>query len=116
VRRSLACISCLAVLPLFAQDPPLAKVALSKNIKAIAYPKRGSSEVGCQGTALMPRAKGKARVASKGALSEINAEIQDMQPAIVGDHQRGASAQLGGVDFGWLESSSARPADWSNLR
>ena len=54
---------------------------VSRTAKAINYRHRsGSTKVDFQGTALMPRAKGDARVDSKQGYLEVDAHMKDMDP------------------------------------
>src|SRR5438132_5624481 len=54
---------------------------VSRTAKAINYRHRsGSTKVDFQGTALMPRAKGDARVDSKQGHLEVDAHMKDMDP------------------------------------
>jgi outer membrane protein OmpA-like peptidoglycan-associated protein len=55
---------------------------VARTTKAINYRHRsGSTKVDFQGTALMPRAKGDAKVDSKQGYLEVNAHMKDMEPA-----------------------------------
>lgn len=68
-----------------AQDPPTVTFktqVVSKSTQAVNYRHRmGSTRVDFKGTALMPRAEGKARVESKAGRIEIDFEIANVGPA-----------------------------------
>src|SRR5579864_1988769 len=55
---------------------------IARTTKAINYNHRsGSTEIGFRGTALLPEARGEARVESKQGVIKIDAQMQKLQPA-----------------------------------
>src|SRR5450759_3091562 len=62
---------------------PIYRVTVvARTMKAINYNHRsGSTRIGFRGTALMPQARGEARVESKQGVIKIDAQMQKLQPA-----------------------------------
>src|SRR5713226_1488894 len=62
---------------------PIYRVTVvARTTKAINYHHRsGSTMIGFRGTALMPAARGEARMESKQGVIKINAQMERMQPA-----------------------------------
>src|SRR2546430_2560833 len=62
---------------------PIYRVTVvARSMKAINYNhRRGSTEIGFRGTALMPAATGEAKVESKQGVIKINADMQKLEPA-----------------------------------
>src|ERR1700683_1937346 len=65
------------------QAAPLYRITVvARTTKAINYNHRsGSTMIGFQGTALMPAARGEAKVESKQGVIKIDAEMQQLGPA-----------------------------------
>lgn len=79
----------LAALPVCAQQRPTAKnneptyrvTMIPRSILAINYQNRNKTEIGFQGSPLMPLAKGKATVESRGGRIAIDAEFEKVEAA-----------------------------------
>lgn len=64
------------------EEPIYRITVVAKNIKAINYRHRsGSTKIGFQGTALMPRARGEAKIESKQGVIKIDSKMENLQPA-----------------------------------
>ncbi len=96
--RHLACLLALAVTPLFAQNPPtqppptdvvpmdqtptIRVNVVSRTARAVNYHHRsGATKVDFQGTDLMPKANGEAKVESKQGYIEIEVEFDELAKA-----------------------------------
>lgn len=65
------------------QSQPIVNIRISRTIKSVTYrPNSGQSTIGFLGTALLPRAEGKARVQNKQGVTYIEGEISRLEPAL----------------------------------
>lgn len=65
-----------------APSQPVVNIRISRTIKSVTYrPNSGQSTIGLQGTALIPRAEGKARVQHKQGVTYIEGEVSKLVPA-----------------------------------
>lgn len=65
------------------QSQPIVNIRISRTIKSVTYrPNSGRSNIGFLGTALLPRAEGKARVQNKQGVTYIEGEISKLEPAL----------------------------------
>ena len=65
-------------------SPPqsIINIRIARTIKSVTYrPNSGQSSIGFQGTALLPRAEGKARVQNKQGVTYIEGELSKLEPA-----------------------------------
>jgi hypothetical protein len=71
---------------LFAQDQspqaPVININISRSIQAVKYRAKGSTRIDFRGTALLPRAKGDAKIESKTSAVTIEASFDNLSPAI----------------------------------
>src|SRR5882724_2436340 len=64
------------------ERPSVINIKVAKTVKSVSYQMRaGETRIDFQGTALLPRAEGKARVESKQGRIEIEAEFSKLEPA-----------------------------------
>jgi outer membrane protein OmpA-like peptidoglycan-associated protein len=64
------------------QSQTVVNLRIARTIKSVTYrPNSGQSSIGLQGTALLPRATGKARVQSKQGVTYIEGELSKLEPA-----------------------------------
>jgi len=63
------------------QSGPVIQINVSRNIETVNYWTRGSTKVNFIGTALLPRAEGRATVESTGGALAIDAEFNGLAPA-----------------------------------
>lgn len=62
---------------------PVVNIRIARTIKSVTYrPNSGTSSIGFQGTALLPRAEGKARVQNKQGVTYIEGELSKLEPAL----------------------------------
>ncbi len=76
----------LAVSSVWAQQSspsqPVVNIRIARTIKSVTYrPNSGESTIGIQGTALIPRAEGKARIQHKQGVTYIEGEVSKLVPA-----------------------------------
>jgi outer membrane protein OmpA-like peptidoglycan-associated protein len=65
-----------------APPQPIVNIRIARTIKSVTYrPNSGQSSIGFQGTALLPRAEGKARVQNKQGVTYIEGELSKLEPA-----------------------------------
>lgn len=65
-----------------AQSQPVVNIRVARTIKSVTYrPNSGQSTIGFRGTALIPRAEGKARVQHKQGVTYIEGELSKLEPA-----------------------------------
>jgi outer membrane protein OmpA-like peptidoglycan-associated protein len=66
----------------WAQSQPVVNIRIARTIKSVTYrPNSGESSLGFQGTALLPRAEGKAQVQNKQGVTYIEGELSKLVPA-----------------------------------
>ena len=66
----------------WAQSQPVVNIRVARTIKSVTYrPNSGESSIGFQGTALLPRAEGKAQVQNKQGVTYIEGELSKLVPA-----------------------------------
>lgn len=64
------------------QSQSIINIRIARTIKSVTYrPNSGQSSIGFQGTALLPRAEGKARVQNKQGVTYIEGELSKLEPA-----------------------------------
>lgn len=67
---------------ILAQSQPVVNIRIARTIKSVTYrPNSGQSTIGFRGTALIPRAEGKARVQHKQGVTYIEGELSKLEPA-----------------------------------
>lgn len=73
----------LCVTPGFAQQEKgqVINITISRSIQTVNYQARGSTRIDFRGTALMPQAKGEAKIASAAAAITIDANFENLSPA-----------------------------------
>ncbi|MFN7926511.1 MAG: OmpA family protein [Blastocatellia bacterium] len=65
-----------------APSQPVVNIRIARTIKSVTYrPNSGQSTIGLRGTALIPRAEGKARVQHKQGVTYIEGEVSKLEPA-----------------------------------
>jgi outer membrane protein OmpA-like peptidoglycan-associated protein len=65
------------------QSQPIVNIRISRTIKSVTYrPNSGQSTIGFLGTALLPRAEGKANVQHKQGVTYIDGNISKLEPAL----------------------------------
>ena len=70
----------VCVLPGFAQGQVI-NINISRSIETVNYAAKGSTHVDFRGTALMPQAKGEAKIDSQAAAVKIEANFEKLSPA-----------------------------------
>ena len=79
------CLAVLVSVPALAQraekSAPVIQINVSRNIQTVNYWARGSTKVNFVGTALLPRAEGRATIQSTGGALAIEAEFNGFAPA-----------------------------------
>jgi len=74
--------SALVVLAQQREPTPIINIHVSRSVTSVTYlANSGFTPIGLQGTELLPRAKGKALVASKQGVTNIEAEFSKLEPA-----------------------------------
>jgi outer membrane protein OmpA-like peptidoglycan-associated protein len=63
------------------QRQPVIDVRVSRSIQAVTYRENTSTQVDFRGTALLPRAEGKARIEAKKGRVEVKSEFDNLEPA-----------------------------------
>src|SRR5262245_8844102 len=65
------------------QPQSVISIRIERTIKSVTYrPNSGQSSIGFQGTALLPRAEGKAQVQNKQGVTYIEGELSKLEPAL----------------------------------
>jgi outer membrane protein OmpA-like peptidoglycan-associated protein len=64
-----------------AQQPQVININVARTIQAVNYQARGSTRIDFRGTALLPQAKGEAKIESKAAAVSIDASFENLSPA-----------------------------------
>jgi outer membrane protein OmpA-like peptidoglycan-associated protein len=64
-----------------AQQPQVINIHVARTIQAVNYQARGSTHIDFRGTALLPQAKGEAKIDSKAANVSIEAKFENLSPA-----------------------------------
>jgi outer membrane protein OmpA-like peptidoglycan-associated protein len=65
------------------QSESIINIRIARTIKSVTYrPNSGQSSIGFQGTALLPRAEGKAQVQNKQGVTYIEGELSKLKPAL----------------------------------
>ena len=64
-----------------AQQPQVININVARTIQAVNYGARGSTHIDFRGTALLPQAKGEAKIDSKAAAVSIDAKFENLSPA-----------------------------------
>src|SRR5688572_31463989 len=63
------------------QDTPVMRLTVERTTPAVNYrPRRGDTEIGFAGTALLPGAEGKAEVSGEKGYMKIDARFDNLQP------------------------------------
>src|SRR5215472_1244473 len=79
------CLAVLISVPALAQraekSAPVIQINVSRNIQTVNYWARGSTKVNFAGTALLPRAEGRATIQGTGGALAIEAEFNGFAPA-----------------------------------
>lgn len=78
---SLAVLFSLSAMAQQQKSAPVIQINVSRNIQTVNYWARGSTKMNFIGTALIPRAEGKATVQSTGGALAIEAEFNGVKPA-----------------------------------
>jgi outer membrane protein OmpA-like peptidoglycan-associated protein len=83
--NAVLCLAALSAAPAWAQSTgktaPVIQINVSRNIQTVNYWARGSTKVNFIGTALLPRAEGRATVQSTGGALAIEAEFNALKDA-----------------------------------
>lgn len=78
----LAVVTPCALAQQISQPQSVINIRIARTIKSVTYrPNSGQSTIGFQGTALIPRAEGKARVQNKQGVTYIEGELSKLEPA-----------------------------------
>ena len=82
IKLLLSILLVLAASSGWAQTQSVVNIRIARTIKSVTYrPNSGQSSIGFQGTALLPRAEGKARVQNKQGVTYIEGELSKLEPA-----------------------------------